>query len=127
MELNINSPAYFSDHYGVDDEVYDYCRRIREFVREKEYSESLHTVGIMPVAAPKELYEQGKWKEKIRFLNNKSVAAVVIHMDFEKYYEAGSDRKIQMLKETVLTAVKRIKAKGGFDYERFKDDIKSVV
>lgn len=127
MELNINSPAYFSDHYGVDDEVYDYCHRLREFVREKEYSESLHTVGIMLIAAPKELYEQGKWKEKIRFLNNKSVAAVVIHMDFEKYYEASSDGKIQMLKETVLTAVKRIKAKGRFDYERFKDDIESVV
>ncbi|MBP3460441.1 MAG: hypothetical protein J6K58_14660 [Lachnospiraceae bacterium] len=127
MELNINSPAYFSDHYGVDDEVYDYCRRLREFVREKEYSESLHTVGIMPVAAPEELYEQGKWKENIRFLGNKSVAAIVIHMDFEKYYEAGSDIKIQMMKETVLTAVKRIKAKGRFDYERFMEDIESVV
>lgn len=123
MELNINSPAYFSDHYGVDDEVYGYCRRIREFVREKEYSEFLHTVGIMPVAAPEELYEQGKWKEKIRFLNNKSVATVVIHMDFEKY----CDIKIQMMKETILTAVKRIKAKGRFDYVRFKDDIESVV
>ena len=25
MELNINSPAYFTNHYGVDDEVYRYC------------------------------------------------------------------------------------------------------
>lgn len=27
MELNINSPAYFNQHYGVDDEVYQFCQK----------------------------------------------------------------------------------------------------
>ena len=27
MELNINSPVYFKDHYGIDDEVYKFCQR----------------------------------------------------------------------------------------------------
>lgn len=27
MELNINSPAYFKEHYGIDDEVYRFCQR----------------------------------------------------------------------------------------------------
>lgn len=25
MELNVNSPAYFTQHYGVDDEVYRFA------------------------------------------------------------------------------------------------------
>lgn len=27
MELNINSPVYFKDRYGIDDEVYKFCQR----------------------------------------------------------------------------------------------------
>ena len=59
MELNINSPAYFSDQYGVDDEVYRYCRSLYAFFKDKEYSKTLSVIGITPVIAPKELYEQG--------------------------------------------------------------------
>ncbi len=57
MELNINSPAYFSEQYGVDDEVYRYCRSLYAFFQDKEYSETLSVIGITPVIAPKEMYE----------------------------------------------------------------------
>ena len=95
VELNVNSPAYFTDHYGVDDEVYNFCRRLRENVKEKEYSEVLHTIGIMPIAAP------------------------------EEYYHADSYEKIQIMRETILAAVKKVKTRGKFDYDRFKQDVES--
>lgn len=31
MKLNINSPAYFSKKYGIDNDVYRYCQNCYEF------------------------------------------------------------------------------------------------
>ena len=62
MELNINSPAYFTNHYGVDDEVYRYCQNLHNYFKTKEYSETLTIIGITPIVAPKEVYNQGLWK-----------------------------------------------------------------
>ena len=55
MELNINSPAYFTNHYGVDDEVYRYCQNLHNYFKTKEYSETLTIIGITPIVAPKVL------------------------------------------------------------------------
>lgn len=55
MELNVNSPAYFSQCYGIDDDVYRYCQRLYTFFQDKEYSNSLSVIGIMLVAAPREI------------------------------------------------------------------------
>lgn len=126
MELNINTPAYFKEHYGIDDEVYKFCQKAYNFFKDKEYSSTTHIVGIVPVAAPKEIYDSGKWKESIKFLCNKSVASITIRMNFEDYYKADSFGKIEQTKEMILTAVKRIKAKGKFDYERFREDFLSL-
>lgn len=126
MELNINSPAYFKEHYGVDDEVYKFCQKAYLFFKDKEYSEILHTIGIVPVIAPQELYDQGNWQERIRFINNKSVVSIVIRMDFERYYNADSMEKLEQTKEMILIAVKRIKSKGKFDYNKFMEDFLSI-
>lgn len=122
MELNINSPAYFKEHYGVDDEVYRFCQKVYLFFKEKEYSETLHIIGITPVAAPQEIYDSGAWKESTRLVSNKSCAIITIRMDFESYYKADSFQKIEQTKEMILTAVKRIKSKGKFDYDKFRED-----
>ncbi|MDE7342099.1 MAG: hypothetical protein K2N80_16340 [Lachnospiraceae bacterium] len=127
MELNVNSPAYFKEQYGVDDVVYRFCQKAYLFFRDREYSDTLHIIGIVPVVAPQELYDRGAWKENIRFLDNKSVVSVVIRMDFENYYHADSMGKLVQTKEMVLTAMKRIRAKGKFDYEKFKEDFLSLV
>lgn len=47
MQLNINSPAYFSNEYGVDDEIYFMCREISNFMIERCYSEKPETIGIV--------------------------------------------------------------------------------
>lgn len=123
MELNINSPAYFKEHYGVDDEVYKFCQKAYVFFKDKEYSDTLHIIGIIPVVAPQEIYDSGKWKENIKFLCNKSIVSITIRMNFENYYKADSLGKVEQTKEMILTAVKRIKSKGNFNYDKFKNDL----
>lgn len=126
MELNINSPAYFKEHYGIDDEVYKFCQKAYVFFKDKEYSNIIHIIGIAPVVAPREIYDSGKWKESTKYLCNKSIVCITIRMDFENYYKADSLGKIEQTKEMILTAVKRIKSKGKFDYDKFREDLLSL-
>lgn len=126
MELNINSPVYYKDHYGIDNAVYKFTQRAYLFFREKEYSSTLQIIGIVPIIAPQEVYADGSYKERVRFLCGKSVASVEIRVDFDAYHNADSSGKIALTKDMLLTAVKRIKAKVDFDYDRFKDDLESL-
>lgn len=127
MELNINSPVYFKEHYGIDEEVYRFCQKAYLFFKNKEYSNTLHIIGIVPIVAPQELCDNQAWKDSTRFLCNKQVVHIVIKMDFESYYKADSFGKVEQTKEMILTAVKRIKSKGKFDYDRFKEDFRSIT
>lgn len=94
MELNINSPAYFTKHYGVDDDVYKYCRGLHDYFKTKEYSKILSIIGITPVIAPQAVYDQGLWKEKI-----------------------------EQIQQMLLKVIKKVKSKGKFDWERFREDL----
>ena len=123
MELNINSPAYFADHYGIDDEVYKYCQQLHDFFRTREYSESMNIIGITPVIAPKEIYDQGMWKEKVQVVGLGSCAIIDIRVDFDNYYNADSNGKIELIQQMINRAVRKIKSKGKFDWEKFRDDL----
>ena len=48
VEVNINSPAYYSTAFGVDDDVYAMCRSIRLFVRDKNTVTRLILSGLCP-------------------------------------------------------------------------------
>lgn len=124
MEFNMNTPAYFKDIYGVDDEVYRYCQKLHDFFKTKEYSDTLSTIGIMPVAAPKELYEQGLWKEHKRFIGYGACASISIRMDYEEYLQADSYEKTKIIRDTVIQAIKKIKSK--LDYNSFIEDLMSI-
>lgn len=126
MELNINSPAYFSDHYGIDDDVYRYCQKLYTFFKDKQYSDSPSIIGIMPVVAPKELYEAGQWKESVKLIGGATCAIITIRLDFESYYSADSKGKIVLTRDAVLKAVKKIKSKGRFDFGGFEKDLLSI-
>lgn len=123
MELNINSPAYFTDHYGIDEEVYKYCQQLHDFFRTREYSESMNIIGITPVIAPKEIYDQGMWKEKVQVVGLGSCAIIDIRMDFDNYYNADSNGKIELIQQMIIRAVRKTKSKGKFDWEKFRDDL----
>ena len=122
MELHINTPAYFNQHYDIDDEVYRFCQKTYAYFKDKEYSDTLHTIGIIPVAAPQELYDEGAWQESVNLIGNKSCAIISIRMDFEEYYNSDSIEKILLTKKMVLKAVKKIKSKGKFDFDAFERD-----
>ena len=126
MELNINSPVYYKDHYGIDNAVYRFTQRAQLFFKEKEYSSTLQIIGIVPIIAPKEVYAAGNYKDRVKFLCGKGVASVEIKMDFDKYHNADTSGRIALTKEMLLTAAKRIKAKVDFDYDRFRDDLESL-
>ena len=51
MDLNINSPAYYTREYGVDDDIYWMCRELSYYVREKKYSDAINIIGIVPIVA----------------------------------------------------------------------------
>ena len=126
MELNINSPVYYKNHYGIDNAVYRFTQRAQLFFKEKKYSNTLQIIGIVPIIAPQEVYAAGNYKERVKFLCGKSVASVEIRVDFDAYQNAGSSGKIALTKDMLLTAAKRIKTKVDFDYDRFKDDLGSL-
>ena len=126
MELNINSPAYFTQQYGVNERVYWYCKKCHEYFKDKEYSETLRIIGICPQYAPKDLYQQGKWKEKVRLIGNGSCASIDIRMDFDQYYNVTDQGKV-IIRNTIMKAVKKVKAKGKFDYESFCRDLLNVT
>lgn len=126
MELNINSPAYFSEHYGIDDDVYRYCQRLYRFFLDKQYSDSLSTIGLMPAAAPEELYAARQWKESVRFIDHATCAIIHIRLDFNRYYHADSAEKIALMRDAILKAVKKIRSKSKFDLERFENDLRSI-
>ena len=127
MELNINTPAYFNQHYGIDDEVYRFCQNAYMHFKDKEYSDTLHIIGIAPVAAPQELYDNGAWKESVKLISNKNCAIISIRMDLEEYYNADSAEKILLTKKMILKAVKKIKSKCQFDFDSFERDLMELV
>ena len=96
------------------------------YFKDKEYSDVLHIIGIVPAVAPKELYDGGAWKESVKLISNKSCAIISIRMDFQEYYNADSAEKILLTKKMILKAVKKIKSKGKFDYDSFERDFDAI-
>ena len=127
MELNINSPAYFSQYYGIDDEVYRFCQKAYHFFHSREYNDTLHIIGITPAIAPEELYAQGQWKESIRLIDNKHCAIITIRMNFDQYYQADSHERILLIQSAVLNAVKKISARSGFNFAQFEEDFHQIL
>ncbi len=127
MELNVNSPAYYKDRYGIDDEVYSFFQKAYLFFLNKEYSETLKIVGIVPIVAPKELYDSGAWNESVRLINDNRCAIVSLRINFEEYHSADSKEKIQLTKDLILKALCKIKSKVDFDYEVFKRDLDTII
>lgn len=123
MQLNINSPAYFSNEYGIDSEIHWMCREIFKFMKEKNYSEKIETIGIVPIVAPKELIDQGLWKEEIKYDLKFKLAYVSKQIEFDKYNVANIEERKLLIVNNILASVKAISRKGKLDYDRFNKDL----
>lgn len=123
MQINIDSPAYFSKEYGVDDEVYWMCREISRFMKDKIYSERIDTIGIVPIVAPKELTVKGQWEEELRYDLKFRLAYISKQIEFGKYKNSDIEVRKKLIIKNVLDSVRSIQLKGKFDYEQFEKDL----
>lgn len=123
MVLNINSPAYYTNIYGIDDEVYWMCRELSDFVKEKKYSNIIDIVGIVPIIAPKDDIDKGLWKEVKKCDLKFRVATVSLQISFDDYIQSDIEKKKSLIIDNIIKSVKVISKKGEFDLNDFKKDI----
>ena len=123
MELNINSPKYYREIYGVDDEIYNLCQEMHIYFKDKSYSKVINVVGIIPIIAPKELLEKGKYKEVKYCSVAYGFADVNLFIDYEKYVEANMEEKKALIVKNGVDSVKAVKSKGKIDFNQFKKDM----
>lgn len=87
MDLNINSPAYYTQIYGVDDEIYWMCRGLCKALKEKQYSDVINIIGIVPIVAPTSEIGQGYWKERKKCENKAGFASISLQIDYKSFEE----------------------------------------
>ena len=123
MHLNINSPAYFTKQYGVIDEIYKMCREISKYVENKQYSNIVNTIGITPIIAPKDIIEQGFFKQEKKCDIRYGFASVSLWIDYDEFLQSDLINKQIMIVKNILDSIKVIARKAKIDYEKFYDDI----
>lgn len=119
MDLNINSPSYYKDIYGIDDEVYRMCRNIRCFMKDKKYSDIIDIIAITPVIAPENLEFSSEWRNSINYRIKSRLINIRRSIDFEEYVNSDIDNKCKLIVKNILESVKAISRKGKLDYDRF--------
>lgn len=124
MELNINSPAYYKNIFGVDDDIYQMCRELSIFMKDKNYSDIISSVGVCPIVAPQQELDKGLWKETKKCELKYGFASVSLQIDYDAYVNADINQKKQLMIDNILKSVKAISQKGKIDYKQFEEDVK---
>lgn len=127
MELNINSPAYFSKAFGVDDAIYSMCRTIRLFVKNRQYSDQIEIIGIMPTVAPKSELDNGGWKEFRKIDRKAKLIIFSKQIDYESFVNGNSEIRKRLILDCLFYCVKSIPKKMNFNKDAFKRDILECV
>lgn len=125
IDLNINSPAYYTQIYGVDDEIYWMCRELYKALKEKQYSDVINIIGIVPIVAPISEIEQGHWKVHKKCEPKAGFASVSLQIDYEEYVKGDISIKKKLIIDNVLKSVKSISKRGKIDYSSFEKDVKT--
>lgn len=127
MDLNINSPSYYKDIYGIDDDVYRMCKNIRNFMKDKKYSDIIDIIAITPVIAPEDLDVDSKWRNSINYKIKYRLIDIRRSIDFEEYVNSDIDNKCRLIIKNILESVKSISRKGKFDYDMFEKDLLKLL
>ena len=123
MQLNVNSPAYYTQQFGVVDEIYNMCKELRIFFKDKTYSPEINTIGIIPIVAPKDLIEKGHYKENKKCEMKFGFASVSLQIDYDEFINADVAGKQKLVINNILASVKSIHKKAKVDYVSFERDI----
>lgn len=130
MSIYINSPGYYTQIYGIDDNVYKVCRLLERKIDVKNYTSLLDTIGVTPIIVPTSETCDGKWKE-IKYISlTYRMASVSLYVDYLAYISAiDQDKKVQLIIDNILNSLLVIKKrlKNNFDYEQIKKDILILV
>lgn len=129
MGLNINSPAYYTSHYGVVDEVYRMCYDITCGIDITNYTNSFDSIGIIPIIAPVEEIGRGKWKEVKKVLVGSKLAIISLHINYDVYCSADVSQKKELVLRNVFESLMVVKKriKNDFNYDDLVIDILKIV
>lgn len=124
MDLNINSPSFYTQEYGVDDDVYRMCSELSDFLKEKKYSDAINIIGIVPIIAPASVIENGLCKAHKKCEPQYGFASVSSQIDYEEYIESDTSNKKRLIIDNILASVKSISKKGKINYSLFEEDVR---
>ena len=119
MDLNINSPSYYTQEHGVDDDIYWMCRELSDYVKEKKYSDAINIIGIVPIIAPASVLEKGLCKAHKKCEPQYGFASVSLQIDYEEYVKADNT---EFLSSSI--SVKSVSKKGKINYSLFEEDVR---
>ena len=125
MNIFINSPSYYTQNFGVDDEVYKLCSYIAKNMNITKYTSSIDTFAITPIIAPQNLNPE-KLESKVIFVRAANISVV---SSFDDYINANTDDKIKIIVDNIKKSSKILKKKlkSKFDLEMFLKDLEQLV
>ena len=93
------------------------------------YTDALDTIGIIPIIAPTQILESGKWKEERRISLPYRMASISLISDYDSFIKADMISKKEIILDNILKSLAVIKRrlKDKFDYEQMENDIKNLL
>ena len=109
--------------FGIDDDIYYMCRDLCNFLNQRTYSDLVEEIGIIPIVAPKNLVDDGQWKESKKFFNRNHNVIISKHIDYNQYVSSSIPEKKILIIKNVMDSLKNVAIKGHIDYNKMRDDI----
>ena len=128
MNLFINSPSYYTEEYGVMDDIYNLCKLISDRIDITLYTDALDTIGITPIIAPKQVLDSGCMEVKMISMRYR-MANISLYCDYNNFIKADLALKKVMIVENIINSLYVIKKrlKNKFNYTQIVNDIKNLL
>ena len=129
MNLYINSPIYYTNLYGINNDVYNFCWNISREIDIFNYTNKLDSIVITPIIAPSEIISKGKLKEIKHVSLSYRFSDISLCIDYEGYLNANYEEKKRLLLENIINSIKIVKRKLKFDfnYILFEEHINEIL
>ena len=128
MNLFINSPSYYTEEYGVMDDIYNLCKLLSDRIDITLYTDALDTIGITPIIAPKQVLDSGCMEVKMISMRYR-MANISLYCDYNNFIKADLALKKVMIVENIINSLYVIKKrlKNKFNYTQIVNDIKNLM